>query len=128
MIMQESKISACRVRLLCDGKDAETSFCLSVEWTSPCILAGGDSSVRYRQPRCACRLVTVHCVLKHQFVNKVSVVASSKLHIFKVSGTFSWLQSVIFSYRLLLYIFCVLLLVFAFHKVISSSLCLELLC
>jgi hypothetical protein len=42
-----------RVQLLCDGTGAETSFRLSVEWTSPCILAGGDSSVRYWQPWCA---------------------------------------------------------------------------
>jgi hypothetical protein len=45
------------VRLLCDGTGAETSFRLSVEWTNPCILAGGDSSVRYWQPRCARQLV-----------------------------------------------------------------------
>jgi hypothetical protein len=52
----------------------------------------------------------VHCVLKHQFVDNMSVAASSKLHIFKVSGIFSWFQSVILSYRLFLYIF-----VSAFH-------------
>jgi hypothetical protein len=46
------------MRLLCDGTGAETSFRLSVEWTSPCILAGGDSSVRYCQPWCARQLVT----------------------------------------------------------------------
>jgi hypothetical protein len=51
----------------------------------------------------------VHCVLKRQFVDKMFVVASSKLHIFKVSSIFSWLQSVIFSHRLYIYIFCVCL-------------------
>jgi hypothetical protein len=38
--------------LLCDGTDTETSFQLSVESTSPFILAGGDSSVHYWQLRC----------------------------------------------------------------------------
>jgi hypothetical protein len=51
--MQEKRHHNCRVQLLCDGTGAETSFRLSVEWTSPCTLAGGDSSVCYWQPRCA---------------------------------------------------------------------------
>lgn len=51
------------VQLLCDGTGAQTSFCLLVEWTSPCTLAvdyGGDSSVHYWQLMCvsACSVCT----------------------------------------------------------------------
>lgn len=48
-----------RVRSLCDGTYAETNFCLSLEWMSPCISAVhqlADSTVHCRQPRCTCHL------------------------------------------------------------------------
>jgi hypothetical protein len=62
-----------RVRLLCDGTGAETSLRLSVEWTSPCILAGGDSSVHYWQPRCACQLIAYLLPVAKTFVSIVKM-------------------------------------------------------
>jgi len=46
------------------GTSAGTSYCPASKWTIPCILAGGDHSVSYWQPRSACQLAAYVLLLE----------------------------------------------------------------